>query len=33
MIKESRINLTPTQFLKELARVSKGEYIGLKKKN
>jgi Mg-chelatase subunit ChlD len=30
-IKESRITLTPTQFLKELARVSKGEYIGLKK--
>lgn len=28
-IKNARISLTPTQFLRELARVSKGEYIGL----
>jgi Mg-chelatase subunit ChlD len=31
---ERRIRLTPTQFLKELARISKGQYKGLKlKKN
>jgi Mg-chelatase subunit ChlD len=28
--KDARIRLKPTQFLRELARVSKGEYIGLK---
>ena len=27
---DSRIKLKPTQFLKELARISKGEYIGLR---
>jgi hypothetical protein len=25
-----RIRLRPTQFLRELARVSKGEYVGLR---
>jgi len=29
MEKEKRIMLTSTQFLRELARVSKGEYVGL----
>jgi Mg-chelatase subunit ChlI/Mg-chelatase subunit ChlD len=28
--KDTRISLKPTQFLRELARISKGEYIGLK---
>jgi Mg-chelatase subunit ChlD len=28
--KDTRISLKPTQFLRELARLSKGEYIGLK---
>ena len=28
-VKNARISLTPTQFLRELSRASKGEYIGL----